>query len=81
MKGLDKQISFNNMMEKNGYEQKLLEGSFHDNPSVLKFWHVVTFLSYYCLPVYSELEIIKTGNNLKANALVSSETKFYKPDK
>ena len=59
----------------------LLEGSFDGNPSILKFWHVVTFLSYYCLPVYSELEINKKQNNLKANALVSSGTKFHKPEK
>ena len=59
MKGLNKQIYFNNMMKQSSYKQNLLEGSFDDNPSVLKFWHVVTFLSYCCLPVYSELEMNK----------------------
>ena len=39
------------------------------------------FLSYCCLPVYSEVEINKNIENLKANALVSSRAKFYKPEK
>ena len=34
-----------------------MEGLFYDNPSILKFSHVVTFLSYCYLPIYSELEI------------------------
>ena len=29
------------------YKQNLLEGLFYDNASILKFWHLVTFLSYH----------------------------------
>ena len=31
----------------------LLEGLFYDNPSILKFWHAINFLSYCYLPIYS----------------------------
>ena len=53
------EIYFNNMMERKGYKQNLLEGLFYDNPSILKFWHAVTFLSQRYLALYSELEINK----------------------
>ena len=33
-----------------------MEGLFYDNPSILKFWHAITFLSYCYLPIYSETE-------------------------
>ena len=60
------QICF--LRKENGYKQNLLEDLFYDNPSILKFWHVVTFLSSHYLPIYSAVFLTQIISRQQKNA-------------
>ena len=60
------QICF--LRKENGYKQNLLEDLFYDNPSILKFWYVVTFLSSHYLPIYSAVFLTQIISRRQKNA-------------